>query len=145
VLQIWKRLHAKYPLSLSHFNEIWRFSIDFPKKPPNIKFHKNPSSGSRVVPCERTDRQTDRRTDITKLIVAFHNFEKEYKNRNCMNCNMTHAKRMAFWACELNAVKTCFVWNNKRRPTLEAFVRHTSISALIITLECHPPPSYVLC
>jgi len=32
---------------------------------------KNLSSGSRTVPC----RQTDRWTDTTKLIVAFHNFE----------------------------------------------------------------------
>ena len=36
----------------------------------NIKFHKNLSSGSRVVPCGRTDR----RTDMTKLVVAFRNF-----------------------------------------------------------------------
>jgi len=35
----------------------------------NIKFHENPSSVSRVS-CE----QTDGRTDMTKLRVAFHNF-----------------------------------------------------------------------
>ena len=33
----------------------------------NIKFHENPSSRSRIVPCGRaggrTDRQTDRQTD----------------------------------------------------------------------------------
>ena len=29
----------------------------------NIKFHENPSSGSRVVPCGRTDGRTDRRKD----------------------------------------------------------------------------------
>jgi hypothetical protein len=29
------------------------------KKSSNIKFHENPSSGSRVVPCRRTDGQTD--------------------------------------------------------------------------------------
>jgi len=28
----------------------------------NIKFHKNPSSWSRVVSCRRTDRQTYRQT-----------------------------------------------------------------------------------
>jgi len=37
------------------------------EKYPNIKFHENPSNGSRVVPCGRTDRHADR----TKLIVAF--------------------------------------------------------------------------
>ena len=29
----------------------------------NIKFHDNPSSGNRVVPCGRTDGQADRPTD----------------------------------------------------------------------------------
>jgi hypothetical protein len=32
----------------------------------NINFHQNPSSGSRIVPCGRTD--------FTKLIVAFRDF-----------------------------------------------------------------------
>jgi hypothetical protein len=46
------------------------------EKYSNIKFHENPSSGSRVVPC----RQTDGRTDMTKLIVPFRNFGKAPKN-----------------------------------------------------------------
>jgi phosphoribosylaminoimidazole-succinocarboxamide synthase len=36
------------------------------EKYSNIKSHENPSSGSRVVPC--------RRTDMTKLTVIFRNF-----------------------------------------------------------------------
>jgi len=36
----------------------------------NIKFHENPSSGSRVVPWG----QTDGGTDMTKLKIAFQNF-----------------------------------------------------------------------
>jgi len=40
------------------------------EKYSNIKFHENPSNGSRGIPCGRTDR----RTDTTKLIVAFRNF-----------------------------------------------------------------------
>jgi len=36
---------------------------------PNTRFHENPFSGSRVFPCGRTDRHTDK-----KLIVAFRNF-----------------------------------------------------------------------
>jgi hypothetical protein len=36
-------------------------------KSSNIKFHENPSSGSRVVPCGRTDGYTD----MTKLMVFF--------------------------------------------------------------------------
>jgi len=35
----------------------------------NIKFHENPSSGIRVVPCGQTD--------VTKLAVAFRNFANE--------------------------------------------------------------------
>jgi hypothetical protein len=34
-----------------------------------MKFNENPSSGSRIAPCGRTDGQTD----TTKLIVAFRN------------------------------------------------------------------------
>ena len=43
---------------LSDFNETLIFSTYFGQI-VNIKFLKNPSSGSRVVPCGRTDRQTD--------------------------------------------------------------------------------------
>jgi predicted ferric reductase len=42
----------------------------------NMKFHENPSSGSQVVRCG----QTDGRTDMTKLAVAFRNFAKQLKN-----------------------------------------------------------------
>jgi hypothetical protein len=41
------------------------------EKSSNIKFHQNPSNGSRVVLCGRTDRQT-----YMKLIVAFRNSAK---------------------------------------------------------------------
>jgi len=51
-------LHVKYPLFLSDFNEIRVFSNGV-EKSPDIKFHKNPSSGSRVVPCGRTDRHDE--------------------------------------------------------------------------------------
>jgi hypothetical protein len=42
----------------------------------NIKFQENSSSGSRVVPCGRTDGQTD----LTKLIVTLRNFANAPKN-----------------------------------------------------------------
>ena len=47
------------------------------EKVSDIKFHKNPSSGSRVVSCEETDGQTD----VTKLIVVFRNFVNAPKNQ----------------------------------------------------------------
>ena len=43
----------------------------------NIKFQESPSSGSRIVPCRRTDEQTD----VTKLTAAFRNFVNALKNR----------------------------------------------------------------
>jgi hypothetical protein len=43
---------------------------------PNIKFHENPSSGNRVVSCG----QTEERTDMTQLIVAFRDCANAPKN-----------------------------------------------------------------
>ena len=51
------------------------------EKRSNIKFHQNPSHGSRGVPCGHTNRQKDGRTDMTKLIVAFRNFANAPTNR----------------------------------------------------------------
>jgi hypothetical protein len=67
------------PFFLSDFNETWTFSTDF-RKSSYTKFHENPSGGSRTVPCGRTDGQTDGRRDMTKLIVAIHNFANAPKN-----------------------------------------------------------------
>jgi len=49
------------------------FSWQIFEKYSSIKFHENPSSGSRVVPCGRTD--------MTKLIVAFSNFANAPKKQ----------------------------------------------------------------
>jgi hypothetical protein len=46
------------------------------EKSSDIKFHQNPSSGSRVVPCELTEGRTD-----MKLIVDFRNFVRAPKNQ----------------------------------------------------------------
>jgi hypothetical protein len=40
------------------------------EKYSNIKFHENPSIGSRVIPCG----QTEGHTDMMKLTVAFRKF-----------------------------------------------------------------------
>ena len=65
-------LHVKCPLLLSDFNETRIFSTDFPKNSTNIKFHENPSSGSQVVPCGRTD--------MTKPVVGCRKFCERAKN-----------------------------------------------------------------
>jgi hypothetical protein len=67
--QMYIDLHIKYPLSLPDVNETWFFPKEF-RRVANIKFQQNPFSGSRVVPYGRTDR----RTGMTKLIVAIRNF-----------------------------------------------------------------------
>jgi hypothetical protein len=59
-------LHVKYPLLLSDFNETLISLTDF-EKYSDIKFHENPSSGSRFVPCGRMDRHAE-------AIVALRNF-----------------------------------------------------------------------
>jgi hypothetical protein len=46
------------------------FSRQIFEKASNIKFHQNPSTGSRVVPS----RQKHPQTDMTILTVAFRNF-----------------------------------------------------------------------
>jgi hypothetical protein len=52
-----KSLHVKYKLFLSEFNGSCIFSTDFLKS-IKLKFHQNPFSGSRSVPCGRTDGRT---------------------------------------------------------------------------------------
>jgi hypothetical protein len=46
------------------------FSGQIFEKYVNVKIHKNSFGGCRIVPCRRTDRQTDMR----KPIVVFRNF-----------------------------------------------------------------------
>jgi hypothetical protein len=51
------------------------FSRQIFEKHSNVKFHENPSIGIRDFSCGRTDR----RTDMTKLIVSFRNFANALK------------------------------------------------------------------
>ena len=67
-------LYVKYRLFLSDFMKLEFSWADF-RKYSNLKFHENPPSGSRAVPCGRTDK-----TDTTKLIVPFRNFAEAPKN-----------------------------------------------------------------
>jgi hypothetical protein len=65
-------VHIKYPFYSCPILMKLKFAEQIFEKSLNIKFYENLSSGSRVVPCGRTD--------MTKLIVAFRDFAKsDYK------------------------------------------------------------------
>jgi hypothetical protein len=64
---------CKVPVNSCQIITKLEFNRQIFEKYSNIKFLKNPFTGSRVVPCGRTDR-------YTKLIVAFRNFAKAPKN-----------------------------------------------------------------
>jgi len=71
------------------------FSRQSFEKYSSIRFHENPSSGSPVVPY----RQTDRRTHMTKLIVAFRNFVNAPKNSNSETYERAHRTNAAQGHC----------------------------------------------
>ena len=62
------------------------FSRHILEKYSNIIFHENPSIENRVVPCG----QTDRLTDITKLIIATHNSAKALRVVNVLLFLLVH-------------------------------------------------------
>jgi hypothetical protein len=80
-------LHVKCPLFLSDFNDI-RTSADFhQKKSSNMKFHESPSSGSRVVPYGKLDRQTDsRHNDVNSRFSQFSNATKNETKQKITLC-----------------------------------------------------------
>jgi hypothetical protein len=90
--------HVKCHLLLSDFNESLTFA-NICEKFPNIKFHETPHSESRVVPCG----ETDRRTDMRKLIVAFRSFANAPKN-----CMLKYATPRFFYVRDYVIVTTNF-------------------------------------
>jgi len=58
------------------------YSDKFSKNFSNISFHENMSSKSRVVPCGRTD--------MTKLLVVFRNFQNAPKEGFIIRKYITH-------------------------------------------------------
>jgi hypothetical protein len=68
---MWNRLHVKYPLFLPAFNETWIFSTEFREREKKLK---NQISSKSVQWEPSCPIRADEPTDMTKLIVAFHNF-----------------------------------------------------------------------
>jgi hypothetical protein len=77
-------------LIFSDSNETW-ISLSILEKYTPVKFRENPSSGSRVMSCGRTDGWSDK-TDMTKLIVALRKFANAPKKcevqEYCIMCRM---------------------------------------------------------
>jgi len=59
----------------------FEFSQEVSKNTQISNFQENPTSEDRVLPCG----QTDKRTDMTRLIFAFHNFAIVRNNRRRRN------------------------------------------------------------
>ena len=66
-------LLIQHAMRMRHIVTSFGFSRQICEKVSNIKFHQNPSIGSRVVSCGQTD--------MTKLIVAFRSFVNVTKKR----------------------------------------------------------------
>jgi len=80
-------LHAKYPLFVTDFNGIWTFSTNFrKKKSSNIAFHENRSSGSRVVPCGRTDRHDEANFTFFEPCIVIYVRNKNQQNASFLYC-----------------------------------------------------------
>jgi hypothetical protein len=70
---------VKYPPFFSDFNKTWIFSIDFRKILKYQNFMKILPVGTDYF---LADERTDRQPAMTKLIVAFRNFENAPKTSN---------------------------------------------------------------
>jgi len=81
------RYSSKISIKLDFSGQIFGKSL-------NIKLYENPSRRNRVVPCGRTD--------VTKLIFAFHNVTNAPKNLSILGVYM--------------------VWNSKYIPTFQRIV-----------------------
>jgi hypothetical protein len=81
------RYSRKVPAILTDFNKTW-ISRQIFIEIPVIKFHENYSNRSRADTWGITDRHTDRRTNMTKVIGAFRYLYERAKKYLSM---MTHA------------------------------------------------------
>ena len=74
-----------------------QFSWQIFEKSADVKFHENPSNGSRVAPCGRTD--------MTKLIVAFRDFANAPKKSfTDFRKNITYLRVGVLGICQVLSV-----------------------------------------
>jgi hypothetical protein len=75
------------PILPPYFNKIYNFSTEF-RKIPNIKLHQNPSSGSRVVPCGRTDEHDEANSRFQQFCERAQKYKSTYAMRLVLQYNV---------------------------------------------------------
>jgi hypothetical protein len=95
------------------------FSPQIFEKSYSIKFHENPSSGSRVVPCGQTD--------MTQLTVAFCNFANAPKDLRdvCNNSNQLNGYESFMKMIAAEMTKKYPTWHGN--PTLNTVILFLSV------------------
>ena len=118
---------CKVPEILINFQRNLKFLDRISKNTPISNLMKSPSSGSRVVSCERTDRQIDRhtvgQTDMTKLratVLNSGNARNNVRNWNNSKLLLKPLRRMI-----QRLVSTC----KPVRPT-KPFFQTSSLSGI---------------
>jgi hypothetical protein len=100
-------LHVKYPLILPDFLLELEFSQQTFEKFSNIKFHENPFSGSRVVPCGQRD--WDGQTDIPIFFTYVINVESVITTQSVSSkstvISFTYGDNLGRWMTD-----TCCTW-----------------------------------
>jgi hypothetical protein len=107
--------------------------LEFPRqileKYSNIKFHENPSSRSRVVPCGRTD--------MTKLTVGFRNFANAPQRRHtACHYKWVTVRKMGTRECKKitkGSITDSIHWVQPFRPSTVA----QTVTLLIYSGDCH--------
>jgi hypothetical protein len=107
-------LHAKYRYSCPILMKLELSREIFGGK--KYKFHENPSSNSRVV----LRGQTDRRRDVTKIMVAFGNFAKAPKRIRYNFCCVKFSPH----ACATQFVRYRQLQTNKQMDTTHFIVQN---------------------
>jgi len=109
--------HVRYPLFLSEFDETSQFSRKIFKKYSNIKFRENPSSGSGVFPCGRTDGHDEANSRFSPFCARAQTYKTKSPTRltvgstvaaTCTYCPFwQHSLQGCYFIRQLLAVTSC--------------------------------------